>query len=657
MARRLIRLLGAIIALALLTSTTLVILTVVGDGALHHGASATELPLPPIASTMQQGSTIYASDGHTVLAVLHGPDLRIPVPLSQISPILIKAVLDTEDHGFYVHGAVDVRSIARAAVNDASGGSLQGGSTIAEQLAKQLYLSPVRKLSRKIKEAVLATRLEQKYTKNQVLDAYLDTIYLGDGAYGIEAAARIYFGEPAAHLDLPQSALLAGMIQDPNGYDPLFHPDAARARRAQVLGRMVVYHDVTPAQATAADRAALPTGAPPPAQVTGIGYYAQHVRNELLGPLSPLGSTYAQRYNALFNGGLAIYTNLDPVAQAAARSTVGADTPPNTGGFEEGLVSIDPATGAVRALVGGPGTTTAQFDVMTQGLRQPGSGFKLFTLLAALEQGYSVADTVDSRSPCAIKFPGNSALVTHPINNDAGPGGGIITLLQATADSVNCAYIRLAHEVGLPNVIAMANRLGVTEVTQRDQYPSMVIGAIAVHPIEMAAAYAAVADGGVYHAPVFVNRIVAPSGRVVYRAPATGTRVVSRQIAAQADQAFEAVVQNGTGTAAALPGRQVAGKTGTTNQNVDAWFNGFTPQIETTVWMGSPKAEVPMSIGGVAVYGADYPAQTWHDFDGAMLAGQPAVAFPSVNAAAVPPARYITSPSLVADDVLDHNRG
>jgi membrane peptidoglycan carboxypeptidase len=656
--RRLLRLLAVVGALAVITSLTVVGLVAVGSDAFHHSASATEHPLGPINSQLQVGSTIYADDGQTVLAVLHGPQLRIPVKLSQISPILIKAVLDTEDHGFYVHGGVDLRSIARAALNNASGGGLQGGSTIAQQLAKQLYLTPVRKISRKIKGAVLADRLEQKYTKNQVLDAYLNTIYLGAGAYGVQAAAKVYFNEPASKLDLAQSALLAGMIQDPNGYDPVLNPLAARTRRAQVLGRMVVYHDITPAQAAAANNVPLPTvTSQVQTTMSGGGYYAQQVRDFLLGPGSPLGSTYAERYQALFDGGLKIYTNMDPTMQAEAQAAVASAGPAASTGFEEGLVSLDPTTGAVRALVGGPGTATSQFDVMTQGVRQPGSGFKLFTLLAALEEGYSVNDTVDSNSPCEIKFPGNDGLLTHPINNDTGAGGGIITVMDATANSVNCAYIRLAHEVGLPNVISMANRLGITEVTQKDQYPSMVIGAVAVRPIEMAAAYAAVADGGVYHQPSFISRIVDHTGTVIYQPSTQGTRVVSTQIAAEADQAFQAVVQYGTGTAAALPGRQVAGKTGTTDHSDDAWFNGYTPQIETTVWMGDPKGEVPMVLDGAPVYGADFPTRTWYAFDSQALANQPSVPLPSPDPALVPPSRYVTSPSLVADDVLNHNAG
>jgi penicillin-binding protein 1A len=396
-------------------------------------------------------------------------------------------------------------------------------------------------------------------------------------------------------------------------------------------------------------------------------YYVDEVKNELLDdPSSPLGSTYAERYDALFDGELKIYTNLDPGMQAAAEQAVAADTPPNGGGFVEGLVSIDPTNGAVRALVGGTGTNNSQFDVMTQGGRQPGSGFKLFTLLAALEQGYSVYDTVDSNAPCAIKFPGNDDLVTKPIQNDSGPGGGSISLIQATAQSVNCAYIRLAHEVGLPNVVSMAQSLGIspTELPHAvyDYIPSMVIGAAAVHPVEMAGAYAAVADGGVFHKPSFISSIVDRTGATIYNGMDPGHQVFSSQIAAEADVALRAVVTSGTGTAASLWNRPVAGKTGTTSHNVDAWFNGFTPQLETTVWMGNLSGEVPIyicvpqSCPGY-VYGANYPARTWHDYAAAVLASAPVLDFPSVAAGLLPPARYITSPSLVADDVRAHNGG
>lgn len=654
--KKLLRLIPVIVAAALLLSGTVIAYSFIVGKAVHQSASAQELALPSISSEMQVGSTVYADDGKTVLAVLSGPELRKPVNLNQVSPTLVNAVVDTEDHGFFVHGGFDVASMARAAIHDSSGSGLQGGSTIAQQLVKQLYLTSEQKLSRKIKEAVLADRLEQTYSKDQILQAYLNTIYLGNGAYGVEAAAETYYREPASQLTLPQAALLAGMIQDPSGYDPILQPAAARDRRAQVLDRMVDLHTITPAQAAAAKLVPLPTIAPTPRPTNSISnYYVQEVRDELLAPGSPLGSTYQERWNALFEGGLKIYTNLDPGEQNQAEQAVANDTPSNSGGYQEALVSVEPGTGKVRALVGGTGTADSQFDLVTQGTRQPGSGFKLFTLLAALQQGYSVFDTVDSQSPCAIKFPGDNDLVNKPINNDAGPGGGVINLVTATAQSVNCAYVRLAHEVGLPNVISMAHQLGITG--NIPQYPSIVIGSYAVHPLQMAGAYATVADGGIYHKPSFIDHITDRTGATIFNGVDPGHRVFSSQIAAEADIALQAVVQNGTGTSAGLYNRQVAGKTGTTENNVDAWFNGFTPQIETTVWMGNVRGEVPIYIDGVPVYGANYPAETWHTFDAAALANQPALPLPGISPALMPPTHYITSPSLVAADVLDHNGG
>ena len=394
---------------------------------------------------------------------------------------------------------------------------------------------------------------------------------------------------------------------------------------------------------------------PPPVQTDSISnYYVQEVRTELLSSSSPLGNTYSERYQALFEGGLKIYTNLDPTMQANAESTIAHDTPPNTGGFQEDLVAIDPTTGKVRALVGGLGTNSSQFDNVIQGGRQPGSGFKIFTLLAALEQGYSIYDTVDGQSPCAIKFPGDDDLVQNPANNDEGDGGGIMTIQNATAQSTNCAFIRLAHEVGLENVISVARQLGIT--AQLNPYPSMVIGSEPVAPIQMAAAYTTVAAGGVYHQPSFIDHIVDRSGDTIFNGEKPGQRVLSPEIVAEADAAFTSVVQYGTGTAAELYDRPVAGKTGTTSSYHDAWFNGYTPQLETTVWMGNPAGEISMNdVGGIAVYGGTYPAHTWHDFAALALAGAPVETFPTIDYSLLPASEYVTSPSLVADDVLDHN--
>ncbi len=657
---RALRLVAIVAASALVISGAIVGLTVVGIGLARHTATADAVPLPPLGSeTALGGSTVYASDGKTVLAVLHASQDRRPVNLSQVSKTLITAVLDTEDHRFYQHGGFDIPSTIRALANDSSGGGLQGGSTIAQQLVKQTYLSSTRKLSRKVKEAVLADRLERKYTKDQILQAYLNTIYLGNGAYGVEAAANVYFNEHATQLSLPQAALLAGLIQNPSGYDPILNPAGARNRRAQVLSRMVHYGDITAAHAAAANLVPLPTAVVRPA-VAGdqiSDYYVQEVQSELLAAGSPLGKTYDQRYQALFEGGLQIYTNLNPNMQAVAEQTIAADTPANSGGFQQAMVSIDPATGKVLAMVGGTGLNSSHYDIITQGTRQPGSGFKLFTLLAALQQGYSIYDSLVAQSPCAIDFPTDHDLLANPARNDEGNGGGVVSLLNATAQSLNCAYIRLAHEVGLPSVISMAQQLGITE--SLPEYPSIVIGSVAVHPIEMAAAYAAVADDGVYHAPSFIDHIVDRSGATIYTGGDPGQRVVSSQVAQEATVALQAVVQSGTGTGAALYNRPAAGKTGTTNNNVDAWFNGFTPQLETTVWMGNVAGEVPMlDVGGVGeVYGGTFPAHTWHDYMSQVLANAPVVPFTPPNYGALPAPKFITSPSLVRDDASDHNFG
>jgi penicillin-binding protein 1A len=658
---RVLRFVAITAATAVVISGAVFGLAVVGNGLLHHTATADAVPLPPLGSqTALGGSTVYAADGKTVLAVLHASQDRKPVALSQISNVLITAVLDTEDHRFYLHGGFDIPSTIRALAADSSSSSgVQGGSTIAQQLVKQSYLSSARKLSRKIKEAVLADRLERKYTKNQILQAYLNTIYLGNGAYGIEAAANVYFGEHATQLSLPQSALLAGLIQNPSGYDPILNPADARNRRNQVLNRMLHYGDISVAHAVAANRVPLPTRIIEPS-IAGdqiSDYYVQQVQSELLAPGSPLGSTYDQRYQALFEGGLKIYTNLDPGLQAIAEQTIANDTPANNRGFQQAMVSIDPATGKVLAMVGGTGLQNAHYDIITQGTRQPGSGFKLFTLLAALEQGYSIFDTLNAQSPCAIDFPTDHDLLTHPANNDEGNGGGVVTLLNATAQSLNCAYIRLAHEVGLSNVISVAQSLGIT--ASLPEFPSLVIGSVAVHPIEMAAAYAAVADNGVYHAPSFIDHIVDRSGAVIYHGASPARQVLSPQIAQEATVALQAVVQSGTGTGAGLYNRPAAGKTGTTSSNVDAWFNGFTPQLETTVWMGNVSGEVSMvNVGGVGqVYGGTFPAHTWHDFMTAALASQPVLGFTPPNYAGLAAPHFITSPGLVRDDVLDHNFG
>ncbi len=293
-----------------------------------------------------------------------------------------------------------------------------------------------------------------------------------------------------------------------------------------------------------------------------------------------------------------------------------------------------------------------------QGERQPGSGFKLFSLIAALEGGYNVYDSILATSPCAVTFPGVPLQAGYNLsrlmNNDPGDPNGVVTLVEATAVSINCAFLRLAHQVSLQKVIDVAKSMGVSDSTLNPNNPSLVIGTEAVRPIEMSAAYATVADGGIYHTPTFVNRVVDRIGAVIYDGEMPGRRVFSQEVSDEAIVALRATVQYGTGTAAALPNADVAGKTGTTDNSVDAWFNGITPTLVASIWMGDPNGEQPMYVDGAEVYGADYPTQIWHDVMAYALRNVPYSSFPDPDPYEMPPVEYITSPSLEQDDLLSH---
>lgn len=629
-------------------------------GRLVNGvATSREQPLADLVTRAALPSVIYGANGQ-VLATLRSAQSRQPVTLDKVSPLIVSAVLDTEDHSFWVHGGVDVESIARAFLADIkAGGAVQGGSTIAEELAKIAYLSDEKTLVRKVQQAVLAERLEQKHTKAQILDAYLNTVYLGSGAYGVQAAAEEYFGTSAARVDLSQAALLAGLIQAPSGYDPIYNPSGAKLRRSEVLSRMVHYKSVTQAAASKADNAPLPTALHGARDIpyTDYGYYVSEVVNELLANPA-LGATQAEREETLFSGGLKIYTNEVPSLQSYSTQVATEDIPSALQDVVAAFAVINPSNGDVEALVGGASGKQAYFDDAVQGERQPGSGFKLFTLLAALESGYDVYDSILATSPCAIRFPGVPSQygysLQNPLHNDPGDPNGAVTIVEATALSINCAYLRLGNVVGLQKVIDVARSLGLSDPTLNPSNPSLVIGTEAVKPIEMAAAYAAVADGGIYHKPSFIQKVVAPGGQTIYNGESVGKRVFSEQVAAEAMVALEAVVQYGTGTAAALPNMAVAGKTGTTSNSVDAWFNGITPTLVSSVWIGNPAGEVPMYVDGVEVYGASYPTQIWHDVMAYALQNVAYTPFPSPQPDLMPPVEYIDTPALQQNDLISH---
>jgi penicillin-binding protein 1A len=616
----------------------------------HSTSSTPNILSSDINTPTAEQSTVYAADG-SVLAYFRAATNRIPVTIDQVPADVINAVLDVEDARYWTHGAIDVKSAVRSFASDVkAGGVREGGSTITQQLVKNLFLSPKRNLSRKFKEAVIATRLEKKYTKRQILQAYLNIVYFGNGAYGVQSAAQTYFNEDISQVTPVQAALLASLISNPSGYDPVLNPAASTFQRNVALDQMAHYSHLTQAQATDLKATPVPTAVfhPQGTADTKDDYYVEAVKQYLLNQSTVLGSTYTQRYNELFEGGLKIYTNLDTRLQDLAEQKVAAGVPTNTQGFTAALASVEPGTGKVRAIVGGPGFDTNKFDLATQAYRQPGSGFKLFTLLAAYEAGYGPNDPVDGSSPCAIAFPGDTDYLKKPANNAEGNATGYISVLSATANSVNCAFIRLAHEVTLPKVIEMAHRLGLSE--NFTPVPSIVIGSEGVTVLDMASAYATLAADGVYHAPSFVDHIVDANAKTIYREDTPGKRVLSPQISRLAVSTLRAVVEFGTGTGANLYDREVAGKTGTTEQNTDAWFNGFAPQLATSVWMGDPKGRTPMyDVGGITVFGGTYPASIWHAYTEAALQGQPDIPFPNPDQYQIPAFRVVDSPGLEQD--------
>lgn len=590
-----------------------------------HSARPADIDLDPLA----QRSIVLASDGSTMLAALHREQNRKVVSFDDMPAVLVATVLAVEDANFFDHGGVDVRSMIRAFFTNVKAGDVrQGGSTITQQLVKNALLDSRQDFSRKIKEAVLSVRLEHQLSKREILERYLNTVYLGNGTYGVQAAAETYFGKDAKDLDRADSAILAGMIKNPVGYDPFRFPAAAARRRVEVVRRMERVGVVDAAGAKAVLAAPLPTEShsalPKPDD-----YFVNEVIRRLLDDKA-LGATATQRYNALFKGGLTITTTLDAGDQQKAKDAVAAKLPDTGGRFTAALVSVDVATGAVRALVGGPGFERSKYNITTQGLgRQIGSSMKPFVLAAAIDNGISPRSTINGAGHCRIPNPGGTP-DPYEAENYEGEQAGVETLYDATKHSVNCAYLRLGQVVGIPKVIDMAHRLGVT--AELADVPSLPLGTSEVRPIEMAEAYATIAADGVRRQPYFVEQVKDRHGKVLFRHEDEPERVVDPEVARQVTDVLKGVVTGGTGTAARFPDRRpAAGKTGTTADYGDAWFVGYTRQLSTAVWMGSPVGRVAMrGVAGVRrVTGGSFPARIWQAYMGPAHAGLPVLDFPA----------------------------
>ena len=550
---------------------------------------------------------IYASDGKTVLAVLRGSESRIVVESDEISPAMKQAIVAVEDRRFWEHQGVDMQGMARAVWADIrSQDFVQGGSTITQQFIKNQYTQQERTVSRKLKEAALAWQLEQRWSKDRILTAYLNTIYFGNGAYGIEMASRVYFDKHASELTLPEAALLAGLPASPGAYDPATNPKAAEIRRTTVLSLMLEQGLITAEDYRTADESPLPRSADIglPGSTARVGYFAEYVKQQLV---PYYGSS------AVFGGGLKVYTSIDLELQKLARESIDKWLT-DQGGPDAALVAIDPRDGRVLAMVGGENFEKSQFNLAVQGQRQTGSAFKPFVLTTAIEQGIS-PQTVFTSEPTTINL-GDKLWSVH---NYEGSYLGPIDLQDATIYSDNSVYAQLTAQVGPKNVANMAHKLGVTRPLE--DYFAIGLGVEAVSPLEMARAFATLANGGeridgsvLGNEPRAVLRV--EDGRTAYANDPVKKRAVDENDASLVTSILQRVVTEGTGQRAALDDRPVAGKTGTTENYGDAWFVGYTPQLAVAVWVGHAKRLVPMEheFEGDPVAGGTYPALIWKTF-------------------------------------------
>ena len=557
-----------------------------------------------------QASIIVASDG-TRIGLLGANGVRQPVSLERISPVMRKAIVAVEDSRFYENNGIDYIGIIRAFKSDVtSGGFTQGASTIEQQLVRNLYLSPQQTISRKLTEACLAVQLDKQWSKDRILETYLNDIYFGQQAYGIEAAAHTYFGVHAKDLSLEQAALLAGLPQAPSTYDPLSRPDAARARRAEVLRAMRDSGDISAARYRRAVRSPLGLDPQRTRGVAGETYLTGYITNQLV---NEYGAERVRR------GGMRIYTTLDAKMQnEATRSILGTlDRKNDPAGS---VVSIDPRTGQIRAMAIAQTGKRISFDLPVDGRRQAGSTFKMFVLTHAVEREINPYSTQYLSAP----FVGPNDWRVHTFENTYS---GRIPLTQATLLSDNTVYARLTLDVGPKPVADLANRMGIQ--SKLKPVPSIVLGVNAVSPLDLASAYATLADGGVAHDPTILTKVIFPGGHTEQASKSKGTRVVDDKVAAAVTRVLAANVQAGTGTAAALAGRPAAGKTGTTDSFADAWFAGWVPQLTTVSWVGYPERERPMrGVHGIAgVTGGTLPAEIWHTFMTDALQGQPVEQF------------------------------
>jgi penicillin-binding protein 1A len=647
-------------------------------GACAHLENLPTLQPEDLEFELAQSSKIFDAQGR-LITTLHRGQNRTNVTLEQIPKVLEEAVISIEDERFYEHGGVDLKAIFRAALANASSGDIeQGGSTITQQYVKNVIISPgeiaEQTIDRKLQEAALARQIEKELSKKEILERYLNTVYFGQGAYGVQAASKVYFGKSVWKVTLREAALLAGLIQAPGDYDPFRHGNAARRRRNVVLRQMASLDYIDEAKFEETRRKGLGLQPVDEKDEYPAPYFVDYVQRMLTyhPDFDFLGKTSAQRTKRLFTGGLRIYTTVDLEMQAAAEAAV-KETLYEPGDPYASLVAIEPDTGHVKAMVGGRDwfappkkdkyaklnlAILAEPDLgrvkvgekkylhQAPGTgRQAGSAFKPFALAAAIEEGVPLSKRYDGHGPLVI--PGADNGSDYTVQNYEGGQYGEITLLEATVNSVNVVYAQLVEEIGTDPVVDVAQRMGVR--TPLQPYFSAVLGTNEVNPLGMASAYGTLANSGRYHPPVAVTRIIDASNeekrKEIYRSRVDHVDVLDAGAAYLTTSALEEVIRRGTGQGAIGIGRPAAGKTGTAQEYRDAWFVGYTPNLVTAVWVGYPQGQIEMKtsclgsttgVGGIpeclptrtTVTGGSWPTDIWADFMVAALVDYPVEDFP-----------------------------
>jgi penicillin-binding protein 1A len=601
------------------TALVVLLLAIIVLGMAAGAIFALSRNLPSLESMQKNPTAVNTRiyDQHGVLiAELHGAENRTLVSSQQIPEVMKQATVAVEDQRFYEHHGVDFQSLFRAVVTDIRAGStVQGGSTITEQYVKNAYVGNERTYTRKIREAVLAWQLEDRWSKDKILTEYLNTIFYGDNAYGVEAAAETYFHKHIGQVTLAQAALLAALPKAPTQFNPVVDPQQAKARRDVVLELMAQQGYVTQADAQAAMARPVHVYKHPLGHDNGTAAYFTDYVTRIL----------TRRYGTrqVFEGGLKVYTSIDLKWQKAAIGIIKSTTGPLNFGFKPSaaLVAIDPKTGYIRTMVGGLDNKKQKFNLAWQARRQPGSSMKPFVLATAVEQGMDPYSTYyNSTSPIII--PMGAYAAPWVVHGD-GPGGPE-SVANATTISDNVVFAQLSVDVGPDNTVVTAHKMGITSPLQA--VPSITLGTSGVSPLEMADAYATFASGGIHHPPQAILKVVLPDGKVDWRPKTSGHRAIPAGVASVVTKCLESVASSGTGapSGAYFPYAR-AGKTGTTENGWDVWYCGYTTQLAAAVWMGDAVKNSPMN----GAYGGTYCAPMWAKFFASALNGANHPGFPT----------------------------